>query len=126
VTTQDPYSITFSSHPAGLKASVRGPGTLENTLAYWRAIEAELRRRPAPALLLVDEMRGAALSEEQWRQVVETMKGGPLGQFRVAHVKPNGLQTIEYCELFAVEAGICARVFTHEAEAVRWLRHGLR
>ena len=124
--THETFDISFSSHPAGLKAWVRGPGTLDNTLAYWRDIEAELRRRPGSALLLVDEMRGAALSEEQWRQVVATMQDGPLEQARIAHVKPNGLQTIEYCELFAVEAGICARVFTNEAEAVMWLRHGLR
>lgn len=123
--TQDSFDITFSAHPGGLKARVRGPGTLENTVAYWRAIEAELRRRPGSALLLVDEMHGEPLSEEQWRQLVEAIKGGPLQSLRIAHVKPHGLQKIEYCELFAIEAGMHARVFVSEAEAALWLRHGL-
>ena len=50
------FEIVFSAHPAGLKAWVRGDGTLPNTLAYWHAIVAELAARPAPALLLIDEM----------------------------------------------------------------------
>jgi hypothetical protein len=36
-----------------------------------------------------------------------------------------GLEKIEYCEIFAVEAGMQARVFTSESDAVLWLRHGL-
>lgn len=123
--TESSFDITFSVHPAGLKARVRGEGTLENTVAYWRAIVAELEQRPSPGLLLVDEMRGDPLSEEQWRQLVEAMKGGPLDEVRIAHVKPQGLQKIEYCELFAIEAGMNARVFSSEVEAVMWLRHGL-
>jgi len=44
---------------------------------------------------------------------------------RIAHVKPQGLQRVEYCELFAREAGLTARVFTEESVADLWLRHGL-
>ena len=43
---------------------------------------------------------------------------------RVAHVKPIGLQNIEYCEIHAREAGLDARVFTNEMEASLWLRYG--
>lgn len=123
--TPSSFDISFSTHPAGLRARVRGEGTLENTVAYWSAIVAELAKRSVPGLLLVDEMRGDPLSEEQWRQLVDAMKGGPLDRVRIAHVKPNGLQKIEYCELFAIEAGMHARVFSNEADAVMWLRHGL-
>lgn len=123
--TQAAFDIVFSAHPVGLKARVRGEGTLENTVAYWRAIVSELEKRPSPALLLIDEMRGDPLSEEQWRQLVEAMKGGPLDKMRIAHAKPLGLQKIEYCEIFALEAGMNARVFSSEIEAVMWLRHGL-
>lgn len=119
------FDIVFSAHAAGLKASVSGEGTLENTLAYWRAIEAELVRRPSPTLLLVDEMSGEPLSAEQWRMLVEAMKGSALDAIRIAHVKPQGLQKIEYCEIFAMEAGMRTRVFSNEDEAVLWLRHGL-
>ena len=35
-----------------------------------------------------------------------------------------GLQGIEYCEIFAREAGFHARVFDNEATAELWLRYG--
>jgi hypothetical protein len=123
--TQASFEIVFSTHPFGLKAQVTGEATFENTVAYWHAIVAELDGRPSPALLLIDEMTGTALSEEHWRRLVEMMKGGPLERLRIAHVKPMGLERIEYCEIFALEAGMHARVFTDQAEAVLWLRHGL-
>ena len=123
--TQASFQIVFSTHPFGMKARVKGQATLESTVAYWYAIVAELGKRPAAGLLLIDEMTGAPLSEEHWRQLVEMMKGGPLEKLRIAHVKPMGLERIEYCEIFALEAGMNARVFTDEAEAVLWLRHGL-
>ena len=122
---QAPFEIVFSAHPAGLKARVQGEGSLENTLAYWQAIVAELEARPTPALLLIDETRGDPLPEQDWQQLVEAMKGKGLDQLRIAHVKPLGLQSIEYCELFALEAGMRARVFSNEDEAVTWLRYGL-
>lgn len=123
--TQATFDIVFSAHPAGLKARVQGEGSLENTLAYWRAIVAELEARPAPALLLVDQTRGDPLPEQDWQQLVEAMKDTCLDRLRIAHVKPLGLQSVEYCELFALEAGMHARVFSDEDEAVTWLRYGL-
>jgi len=122
---QASFEIVFSTHPFGLKARVRGAATFENTVAYWRAIVAELDKRPSAGLLLIDEMTGVPLSEEHWRRLVEMMKDGPLEQLRIAHVKPMGLEKIEYCEIFALEAGMHARVFTDETDAVMWLRHGL-
>lgn len=123
--TQASFQIVFSTHPFGLKARLSGQGVFGNTVAYWRAIVEELERQPATGLLLLDEMTGAPLSEEDWRQLVEMMKGGPLERVRIAHVKPMGLEKIEYCEIFAVEAGMQARVFTNQNDAVMWLRHGL-
>lgn len=123
--TRATFEIVFSAHPAGLKAWVRGAGSLENTLAYWQAIVARLTERPASALLLVDEMHGDPLPEQDWQQLVETIKGTCLDRLRIAHVKPLGLQSVEYCELFALEAGLRARVFSNEDEAINWLRYGL-
>ncbi len=119
------FDIVFSAHPVGLKAWVRGDGTLRNTLAYWQAIVAELAARPAPALLLVDEMQGDPLPEQGWKQLVDAMKDSDLKRLRIAHVKPLGLQSVEFCELFALEAGLRARVFSNEDEAINWLRYGL-
>lgn len=125
VMAQASFDIVFSAHPAGLKARVQGEGSLENTMAYWRAIVSELAKRPAPALLLIDETRGDPLPEQGWQELVESMKGTGLDKLRIAHVKPHGLQSVEYCELFAMEAGMQARVFSSEDEAIMWLRHGL-
>jgi hypothetical protein len=123
--TQASFDIVFSAHPVGLKARVRGEGSLGNTLAYWQAIVTELEARPAQALLLIDETHGDSLPERDWQQLVEAMKGTCLDRLRIAHVKPLGLQSVEYCELFALEAGLRARVFSSEDEALMWLRHGL-
>jgi hypothetical protein len=125
VMAQASFDIVFSPHPVGLKARVEGEGSLENTVAYWQAIVAELAARPTAALLLIDETRGEPLPEHDWQQLVEAMKGKGLDRLRIAHVKPQGLQSVEYCELFALEAGMRARVFSDEDEAVMWLRHGL-
>ena len=70
-------------------------------------------------------MHGDALPEQDWQKLVEAMKGTGLDQPRIAHVKPLGLQSVEYCELFALEAGLRARVFSSEDEAITWLRYGL-
>lgn len=125
VMDQGSFDIVFSAHPVGLKARVQGEGSLQNTVAYWQAIVAELAARPVAALLLIDEMHGDPLPERDWQQLVEAMKGTGLDRLRIAHVNPLGLQSVEYCELFALEAGIHARVFSSEDEAVMWLRHGL-
>jgi len=41
-------------------------------------------------------------------------------------VRPSGLHALEYCEIFAREAGFTARVFQSEHEADVWLRYGER
>jgi hypothetical protein len=47
-----------------------------------------------------------------------------LKRFRIAHVKPKGMHEIEFCELYARDAGYDARVFNSEDAAERWLRNG--
>ena len=120
----DPCSIRFSTHPAGLRADVRGEGTFENTLGYWTQILAEVLEKKPPGLLLIDETTGGPLFTFQWQALVEAMRGKGFEQVRIAHVRPRGLQQIEHCEIFAREAGIEARVFTDETQADLWLRHG--
>ena len=118
--------IHTKPHRVGLRVEVRGPGTYENTLAYWRSIAAALGERRPAGLLLVDETVGEPLSPLQWKALVQAMEGAGLEKLRIAHVKPHGLERIEYCELYAREAGLDARVFTDENEADLWLRHGER
>ena len=124
--TDDPITITFAPEGGHLRAVVRGAGTYSNTLACWRTIAAVMRERRPRGLLLVDETTGEPLSAEQWKTLVDAMAGAGLEHVRIAHVKPLGLQHIEFCELFAREAGLDARVFTNEMEASLWLRYAER
>jgi hypothetical protein len=126
VTDKHASTIAFAADGNTLRAVARGEGSYASTLDYWRRIAAELRERRPHALLLVDETTGEPLSAAQWQALVETMSGEGLERVRIAHVKPLDLQHIEYCELFAREAGLDARVFTNEKEAALWLRYGER
>lgn len=116
--------IRFARLHGILRVEVEGESTLENTIAYWKAIEDEVRRAPVPAILLVDNLRGQALTADDWQRLVEALAGHGLENVRIAHVRPRGLQQIEYCELFAREAGFQARVFDTEVAAHLWLRYG--
>lgn len=115
--------IELEPHAAGLRVLVTGENTLANTIAYWTRILREVRERPRP-VLLVDELRGPPLSADDWQVLVGAMADSQLREVRIAHVKPRGLDQVEFCELHAKDAGFDARVFVHEEEASRWLRFG--
>lgn len=104
-------------------ARVLGGNTFANVLAYWHAIADEVGRRPASELLLVDELVEPALGADEWHALVAEV-GPRLGRLRIAHVKPNGLDTVEHCVLAAMEAGLEAQVFVNEQHASVWLRYG--
>lgn len=110
-------------HRPVLHVTVRGAGGYANTVAYWQAIVEQVRERQPQALLLVDETTGPPLSADEWFALVQAMNGSGLDKVRIAHVKPLGLERTEYCEIYAQEAGIDARVFVSEDEAERWLRY---
>jgi hypothetical protein len=120
----DGPTLRFDRRHGILRVEVEGESSLENTMAYWHVIEDEVRRAPVPAILLVDRLRGSALTAEHWKRLVDALAGHGLERVRIAHVKPLGLQQIEYCELFAREAGFQARVFDSEVPASLWLRYG--
>ena len=115
--------VQFQPHPAGLRVHVTGANTLPNTIAYWTAVLREVRSRPR-SVLLVDELSGPPLTPDDWHVLVAAMAGTELQAVRIAHVKPRGLDALEFCELHAKDAGFDARVFVDEAEASRWLRYG--
>ena len=116
--------ILFERRQGVLRVEVRGDSSLRNTVTYWRAIEHEIRREPVHAILLIDMLRGPPLTPEHWRGLVEAMAGHGLEAVRIAHVKPHGLEQVEYCELYAREAGFQSRVFDNEEQARLWLRYG--
>lgn len=119
-----PLQVKFSRRPSLLRVHVTGDSTLENTVAYWQAIVAEIERAPVASLLLIDELSGRPLMQAEWLSLVQNMAGHGLENVRIAHVKPQGLQQIEYCEIFARDAGFSARVFDDEHAADLWLRYG--
>lgn len=122
----DTYTLIVTTHPAGIRVEVTGEATYANTVSYWRTIIAEVKARQPKAVLLIDKMRGAPLSSEQWHSLVEAIHDQGLESVLIAHVKPYGLQLVEHCEIFAREAGLDARVFEEESSADLWLRHGER
>ena len=122
-TARRDLDIRMETHPAGLRVHVTGDNTLANTIAYWTRVLREVRERPRP-VLLVDELTGPPLNADDWQVLVGAMAGSALQDVRIAHVKPRGLDKLEFCELHAKDAGFDARVFVDEREAARWLRYG--
>jgi hypothetical protein len=122
----DGYRIDIAPHGKGLRARIAGEADVEATQAYWRQIAKAARERDADSLLLVDELAGRPLDESDWLSVVTSLRGEGLERLRIAHVKPLGLQQVEFCEIFARDAGIEARVFVNESLANIWRRYGVR
>lgn len=118
------YRIEITPHGTGLRAHVSGDSSMEATVAYWREIAQAAREHGADSVLLIDEMTGEPLEEKDWLDVVIRLKDEGLQHLRIAHVKPKGLQQVEFCEIFARDAGIEARVFVSERKADYWLRYG--
>jgi hypothetical protein len=119
-----PLQVGFNRRPSLLRVHVTGASTLDNTLAYWQAIVAEVARAPTDAILVVDQLAGVPLTQGEWLSLVRHMAGHGLERVRIAHVRPAGLQEMEYCEIFARDAGFHARVFDDERAAELWLRYG--
>ncbi|MDR7193576.1 hypothetical protein [Luteimonas terrae] len=122
--TMHDLQIELRREPGSLlHAHVRGAGTFANTLRYWHAIAEAVEAQPAQLLLLVDELARSALTKAEWVRVVHDV-GPRLGRLRIAHVKPHGLDTVEYCVLSAMGEGLDARVFDDARMASLWLRYG--
>ena len=117
--------LTFSRDGDGLRATVTGPRTLANTIAYWQGILGEIKAQRPLWLFVCDRLHGDELSIAEWYDLVVKMKGRGLEGMRIAHVKPGGMDHLEYCEIFAREAGIDARAFSDPGIAERWLRYGV-
>ena len=127
--TAPPFRIAFTATDYGLKAQVCGiNGTLETTLAYWRAIAAEVRSSGAEGVLVIDDMEGLPPTPDELLQFVQAMHGEGMEQVRVAYVEKH-LEQIpqgELASILANEHGFRGQVFDNERSAVTWLRYGER
>ena len=121
-----PYSISFDHRHGELRVHVKGESSMATTLAYWNEIADRVAQHRPQSLLLIDELSGTPLTADEWMALVEAMDGKGFDALRIAHVKPHGLEKVEFCEIFAQEAGLDARVFTDVIVAELWLRHGER
>lgn len=122
-----PFKIDYQSRPGALRAHVTGvKGSLDVTLAYWKAIAAEVRRLRPRTLLVVDELEGEALPSEFMPAFIDAMAGLGFEGVRVAFVETQGGQIphVESAEILARERGFEARVFANERDAALWLRYG--
>jgi hypothetical protein len=119
------YGLTFRREGDGLRATVSGKRTFDNTLAYWQGIVAQIEAKRPRWLYVSDHLQGPELQIGDWLMLVSSMQGRGLEGMRIAHVRVGGMDHLEYCEIFAREAGIDARAFNDPGVAERWLRYGV-
>jgi hypothetical protein len=115
------FQVDIRPIPGGLHVHVQGLENYANALAYWHEIARAAQGDGVSKVLLVDELRGTPLTEAEWLQLVLSMADEGIGHLRIAHAKPLGLHGAQFCEVFARDAGIDARVFASEATAAAWL-----
>ena len=106
-----------------LRAWAEGTSSFAATVSCWQQIVAQVQAHAPKSVLLVDRLRGRALTGEEWESLVQATRGHGLDRVRFAHVKPHGVDDLEYCEIHAREVGLDARVFEDEAVAEFWLRN---
>lgn len=121
------FRISFRLEDGHLRASVSGyGGSLETTIAYWKAIGEEVRQVRPVSLLVVDQMEGGPMPPEQLPQFISAMSGRSFAGIRIAFVEAHvgQLSQAETAEILACEKGFNVRVFSNEMDAAVWLRHG--
>ena len=122
------YVLTMDYQPPLLHARVVGgeDTRLPVTFGYWMRIAEELRATGATQLLVVDDMRGEVMTDDELARFFEGIRGQGLEQARVAYVegRADQIPRIEFVELMALERGYQVRMFGNETDALVWLRHG--
>ncbi len=121
------FRISFRLEHGHLRASVSGyGGSLDTTIAYWKAIGEEVREVRPLSLLVVDQMEGGPMPPDELQQFIDAMSGHGFEGIRVAYVEAHldQLSQSEVAEILACEKGFNVRVFANEMDAAVWLRHG--
>src|SRR5687767_14556720 len=122
-----PFRIDFQSQPGALRAHVTGvKGSIDITMAYWKAIAEEVRRQRPRTLLVVDALEGEALQAEFMPAFIDAMAGLGFEGVRIAFVETQGGQIphVESAEILAREQVFEVRVCASETDASMWLRYG--
>jgi len=121
------YQLHFEQRPDYLYAHVSGPqDSPEITLAYWREIATECQMRRATRVMVMDDLGGAPTPPEQIAELVRKMQGSGMETVQIAFVEPimAHVAMMEHGQIFAMESGFRAHVFSSVNAAERWLRFG--
>lgn len=122
------YTLVLESSPPLLRVTVSGgeDTSFPVTADYWLRIAAEVRATGARQLLFIDDMQGEVMTDADLQRFFDSIHGTGLEQARIAYVESrmDQIQRIEIVEQMALERGYHVRIFTHEPDALVWLRHG--
>ena len=120
-------SIQFQDRPGYLHCLVTGPrDSREISIAYWTEIARECERRKARKLLVVEKL-GEFEGERNISGTLDAIFALGLDKLQVAFVvgRVELMGYVEHGEILARERGATGgRVFSSEAMAERWLKHG--
>lgn len=122
----DDIRLVFEDRPGYLCARVSGPRDSEQiSLAYWSAIVAEIDRRNAPRLMVVENL-GDYEGPRDLASMLDALIAMGLDRIQIAFVvgRVDLLGLMQHGEILAMERGANARVFDNPTIAERWLRHG--
>lgn len=114
-------------HSGIFAVHMRGePGDVEQALACWSHVLARVRAEGLSSVLVLLEMEGPTISEEQLGWLMERLGAAGLGGLRIALVQPREerFRIDEIGTLLAMEHSAGARVFPDERSALVWLRYG--
>lgn len=118
--------LVFEDRPGYLYAHVSGPRDSEDiSLAYWSAIVAEVRKRGANKLMVVENL-GDYEGQRDLAATIEALMAMGLDRIQVAFVvgRVELLGLMQHGEILALERGANGRAFDSVTVAERWLRHG--
>ena len=122
------YRLEFRFEAPRLSARIVGGRDTGQTVssAYWLRIAEELCSTGASELLVIDGLQGEVMTDADLQRFFDSIHGTGLEQARIAYVESrmDQIQRIEIVEQMALERGYHVRIFTHEPDALVWLRHG--
>lgn len=121
------FDLRLETESSGLVANVTGRiDTLDDLIAMFLRIAAELRRTGLRSVLVIDHTHGVVPPEDQLRKLVGAMEGQGYASVRMAYVDARGtaISRMEVGEIIGREHGYECRVFDNEARARIWLHYG--
>jgi hypothetical protein len=121
------YQLRCQSRGGVLRCHVSGDIDAQHVrIAYWHEILAIAIKRRARKLLVFDRKKHRPASPDELAELAQAMQVylGSVDSVAIVEPTPKFLPDLEHGEIHAQSFGINLRVFSHEAEAERWLFYG--